>query len=77
MSHYRVAVLRGGPSEEHTVSMATGKAVIEALHLSPYYQPIDIIISKNGEWLVDGFVKSPETALSAVDIVFIALHGAR
>jgi len=70
----RVAVLRGGPSEEYAVSMLSGNAVLKALRDSDYPHK-DIVITKKGEWLEDGFVKTPEKALEAVDVVFIALHG--
>jgi D-alanine-D-alanine ligase len=42
---------------------------------SSAYVTKDITISKNGQWLVDGFSKEPEQALLGVDVVFIALHG--
>jgi D-alanine-D-alanine ligase len=70
----RVAVLRGGPSEEYSVSMQTGKAVLEALP-SHKYVPLDIIITKGGEWLQEGFVRRPDKILETADAVFIALHG--
>lgn len=70
----RVAVLRGGPSEEYAVSMLSGNAVLKALRDSDYTHK-DIVITKKGEWLEDGFVRTPEQALEAVDVVFIALHG--
>jgi D-alanine-D-alanine ligase len=69
----RIAVLRGGLSTEHDVSLRTGACVIAALNSS--YVIKDIIVTKSGEWLVDGFVKRPEQALLGVDVVFIALHG--
>lgn len=70
----RVAVLRGGPSEEYPVSMNTGREVLEALKALEYPHK-DIVITKKGEWLESGFVKGPEKALEAIDVVFIALHG--
>jgi D-alanine-D-alanine ligase len=70
----RVAVLRGGPSDEYAVSMLSGNAVLKALRESDYPHK-DIVITKKGEWLEEGFVKSPEKALEAIDVVFIALHG--
>lgn len=70
----RVAVLRGGPSEEHEVSMRTGAAVLRALPLLGYAAR-DIVITKKGEWLVQGVVQTPDRALEAVDTVFNALHG--
>jgi len=75
MSHLQVAVLRGGPSVEYAVSMNTGSEVLKALAASGFNTK-DIIITKQGEWLDRGLVKSPEAALQAVDVVFIALHGA-
>jgi D-alanine-D-alanine ligase len=70
----RVAVLRGGPSTEYDVSLQTGAGVISALGDSSYIAK-DVIITKNAEWLVEGFVKAPEQALIDVDVVFLALHG--
>lgn len=70
----RVAILRGGTSSEYDVSMQTGAGVLKALIDTPTVTK-DIIISKNGEWLFNGFVKSPEQLLTDIDVVFIALHG--
>ncbi len=74
MTKTRVAVLRGGPSDEYDVSLMTGGAVLRAIDTNQY-EPIDVVITKNGEWLVGGIVKYPERILSTVDIVFNALHG--
>ncbi len=71
----RVAVLRGGPSSEYEVSLQTGAGVINALGELGLHT-IDIIVTRAGEWLVHGVVRSPEQALSAADVVFIAMHGA-
>jgi len=70
----RVAVLRGGPSEEYAVSMQTGSGVLGALRALGYNYK-DITITKKGDWLENGFIKSPDQALEAVDAVFLALHG--
>jgi D-alanine-D-alanine ligase len=74
MKHLQVAVLRGGPSEEYSVSMKTGSAVIRSL-MDQDYVTKDIIITRQGEWLDRGVVRDPEAALKAVDVVFVALHG--
>jgi len=71
----RVAVLRGGPSEEYDVSMLTGNAVLRALAESEDYQAKDIVITKSGDWLDGGFVRQPNNILDTVDIAFVALHG--
>jgi len=75
MSHMkRVAVLRGGPSEEYDVSMLTGNAVLRALAESDYPHR-DITITKNGDWLTEGRKLTSDQALEGIDVVFIALHG--
>lgn len=71
---YKVAVLRGGPSAEHEVSMHSGAAVINALK-NTEFTPVDVVISKNSEWLRDGKVWDPLNLIKGVDVVFIALHG--
>lgn len=70
-----VAVLRGGPSSEYDVSLKTGAGVIATL-LNEAVCVRDITITKKGEWVVGGYVKTPEQALQGVDVAFIALHGA-
>jgi|AntRauTorcE11897_2_1112592.scaffolds.fasta_scaffold32243_2 D-alanine-D-alanine ligase len=70
----RIAVLRGGPSEEYDVSMLTGKAVLEALAATDHHTR-DIMIAKNGQWFEQGRKRTPDQALEGVDVVFIALHG--
>lgn len=74
MSKIRVAVLRGGLSDEHKVSLWTGAAVLEHIDKN-IFLPIDVIISKSGEWIVNGRVHLPEHILNSVDVVFNALHG--
>ena len=70
----RIAVLRGGPSSEYDVSLLSGSAVLKSLRELNYPHK-DIIISKKGEWLESGMTRTPDNALDAVDVVFIALHG--
>jgi D-alanine-D-alanine ligase len=69
----RIGVLRGGPSNEYEVSLATGKTVLK--HLRDKYVVRDILIDKEGNWHMDGLVKSPQNILKQVDVIFNALHG--
>ncbi|USN87853.1 MAG: D-alanine--D-alanine ligase [Candidatus Nomurabacteria bacterium] len=69
-----VAVIRGGPSSEYSVSMNTGMAVLDSLR-SQVYRVVDIVISRDGDWLREGKTVTPEIALEGIDTVFIALHG--
>ena len=74
MSYKRVAVLRGGPSTEYEISLETGKGVIESLKKQNFFVK-DVVIDRQGEWIVDGYVKTPDRILSDIDVVFLALHG--
>lgn len=75
MSQYRIAVLRGGPSEEYDVSLRTGAALLDALPKESVV-PVDVVITKAGEWLHDGRRQMPERILDTVDGVIVGLHGA-
>lgn len=69
----RVGVLRGGPSPEYEVSLKTGSTILS--NLSDQYVPIDVIISKDGQWHTGGLQKSPYQILKSVDVVLNAMHG--
>lgn len=75
MHRLRVAVVRGGPSEEFDVSLKTGASVLNAIDRD-LFNPLDVVITKSGEWLLDGRSRFPEHIIPTVDVVFIALHGA-
>jgi D-alanine-D-alanine ligase len=63
----RVAVLAGGPSAEHEVSLQSAQAVLDALPTARY-DPVLVVIDRQGEW-------SLELRKGVVDIVFPVLHG--
>lgn len=65
----KVAVLMGGPSVEHEVSLKTGRNVVANLDRRSY-EVMPVVISKKGEWDI-----SPEELRDQVDIAFIAMHG--
>jgi len=69
----KVGVLRGGPSQEHEISLKTGEAVLN--NLPKKYSGKDILLSKNGEWFFNGQFSYPEKIIRSVDVVFNALHG--
>ncbi|KND49011.1 MAG: D-alanine-D-alanine ligase [Parcubacteria bacterium C7867-005] len=73
----RVAVLRGGPSPDYDASLQTGEHVLKILRDKPeYYHPVDIFISKEGDWHKSGMKVEPHKSLEHVDVVWNALHGA-
>lgn len=65
----RVAVLVGGPSSEHEVSLKSGAVVARALDPSKY-EARRVTIDKRGEWEIP-----PETLAKQSDVAFIAMHG--
>jgi len=73
MQRIKVAVLRGGPSNEYEVSLKTGKSVLN--NLPDKYIPTDVLIDKKGIWHVDGVPTIPARIFQANDIVFNAMHG--
>jgi D-alanine-D-alanine ligase len=69
-----VAVLRGGPSREHDVSLKTGHAILSNLDQS-LFSPRDIFIDRKGVWHERGLPTTPERILPTVDVVLLGLHG--
>lgn len=69
----RVAILRGGPSSEHAVSLQSGVCVIT--NLPEQYSSHDLYIDKKGLWHTEGVSRDPLRALRNADVVFNALHG--
>lgn len=67
MNKIKVAVIMGGQSSEHDVSIASGKEIIKNLDKNKYLV-YSLIISKNGKGIEKIIKIKP-------DIAFIALHG--
>ncbi len=76
MKPARVAVLGGGRSSEHEVSLASAASVRSGL-AEAGYEPIAIEIGRDGVWRRDGEVMAvqPGCGLDGVDVVFPVLHG--
>jgi D-alanine-D-alanine ligase len=72
----RVAVLGGGRSSEHEVSLASAAAVREGL-LAGGHEAVAVEIDRDGRWLLDGAELTLTAAggLLGADVVFPALHG--
>jgi len=69
MEKIRVAVLMGGPSSEHDVSLLSGKMVCENLN-KDRYEIVPVNINRSGEWSLPF-----EGLIDKADIAFLALHG--
>ncbi|TMM22338.1 MAG: D-alanine--D-alanine ligase A, partial [Actinobacteria bacterium] len=84
----RVAVLLGGRSSEHDISLASARSVLEALD-PERYDTVTVEIGRDGRWELgpgsDGGASVAETlpvptekvpaTLGEVDVVFPVLHG--
>src|SRR3954452_9076993 len=72
----RVAVLAGGRSSEHDISLASAEAVRAGL-AEGGHEPVDIRISREGAWSSDGspVSLSPGQGLLGADVAFPVLHG--
>jgi D-alanine-D-alanine ligase len=72
----KVAVLAGGRSSEHEVSLASGASVAAGLRAAGH-DVLEVLLCRDASWMYDG----QELALRAgrgllqVDVVFPALHG--
>jgi D-alanine-D-alanine ligase len=72
----RVAVLGGGRSSEHEISLASAASIRDGLAQAGHV-PIEIEIGRDGVWRQDGDQLSltPGEGLAGADVVFPALHG--
>jgi D-alanine-D-alanine ligase len=72
----RVAVLSGGRSSEHDVSLRSGEAVARGLEAAGHETP-RVTISREGAWAHEGagLELVPGEGLLGADAVFPALHG--
>lgn len=73
----RVAVLSGGRSSEHDVSLRSGAAVARGLREGGH-EVVEVTIARDGRWSAPGGTVelAPGAGLLGADAVFPALHGA-
>ena len=69
----RVAVLYGGRSGEHEVSIRSAKSILEALDRDKY-EVSEYLISKDGKWQPRAILPEPGVN-TGIDVVFPVLHG--
>jgi D-alanine-D-alanine ligase len=72
----RVAVLGGGRSSEHEVSLASAASIRTGLEQGGH-EPIAIEVGRDGVWRCDGreLATLPGRGLERADVAFPALHG--
>jgi len=69
----RVAVIYGGRTGEHEVSLRSAKSIIDAMDPEKY-KVLHYLISKDGKWSPRPIVPEPG-GNPGIDVVFPALHG--
>jgi D-alanine-D-alanine ligase len=76
VSRLRVAVLGGGRSSEHEVSLASAASIRSGL-LEGGHEPVSIEIGRDGVWRCEGreLALHPGRGLERADVAFPALHG--
>jgi D-alanine-D-alanine ligase len=72
----RVAVLAGGRSSEHDVSLESGRSIAAGLSEAGH-ETVRVEISRDGHWTSDGrpVAIEPAGGLLGADVAFPALHG--
>jgi D-alanine-D-alanine ligase len=72
----RVAVLSGGRSSEHDVSLRSGAAVTKGLEEAGH-EVVEVRIDREGRWSAEGAAVelTPREGLLGADVVFPVLHG--
>ncbi len=72
----RVAVLSGGRSSEHEVSLRSGEAVARGLERAGH-EALRLMIARDGSWAFHGAPVElvPAAGLAGADVAFPALHG--
>jgi D-alanine-D-alanine ligase len=72
----KVAVIGGGRSSEHDVSLASAESICAGLEAGGH-EPLDVRIDRDGRWSACGRRLSlePAAGLLGADVAFPALHG--
>jgi len=72
----RVAVLRGGRSSEHEVSLRSGASVGAGL-TEAGHEVVDVVVERDGRWIADGeeVELKPGGGLLGCDAAFPVMHG--
>jgi D-alanine-D-alanine ligase len=68
----RVAVLMGGRSSEHSISVASARSVVAGL-LEVGHEAVPVEIGADGEWSIEA--ARPHELFEGFDVVFPVLHG--
>lgn len=76
MSKIRVGIVRGGTGFASEYSIKSGGAILRSIRekLNSRYEPVDILIDKEGYWHIGGRQVDLNILLSRIDVILNALH---
>ncbi|MBP6925689.1 MAG: D-alanine--D-alanine ligase [Candidatus Pacebacteria bacterium] len=74
MSNIKLAIIYGGQSPEHEISVMSARNVIDAVPQEKY-GVTEVFISPKGDWSINANSIEPRTELKKFDVVFPVLHG--
>ncbi len=66
--------MRGGVGGEYEISLKTGSSVLKNIPQDKYCI-FDVLVTKDGQWHLNGIPTTPAKLVNRVDVVFNALHG--
>ena len=70
-----IAVLMGGRSAEHEISLMSGGAILTALSKRGFPNIRAVTVSREHQWSADGSPATFSQALEGVDVALLAFHG--
>lgn len=70
-----IAVLMGGRSAEHEISLMSGSAMLAALSQRGFPNTRAVTVSRGHQWTVDSAPATFVQALEGVDVALLAFHG--
>ncbi len=79
MAKLRVGVIFGGPSNEHDVSVASGKSILKNINRDKY-DVTEVFIDKEGKWSISGndtisTDQAVEKLKELIEVALLGLHG--
>ncbi len=70
---YKVAILRGGDSDEHPISLRSGSQLKN--RIEGYQNVTDIVVGREGDWTIDGVSYDKRNLVRDFDMVINTMKG--
>ncbi len=73
MKKYRVAMLRGGTSDEHQISLKSGEQFKR--RIDDLQNITDVIVDRNGDWFINGYPYEKKNLVRDFDMIVNTMKG--